>query len=519
MSPLPKPAKLGLPPAFTCWRRGQDKVVSRLLEWDSRFAMLVSPTGSGKSLAYASLATIKNLRTIILTATRSQQNQVVQDYGMLPNWSDVRGQRNYTCLVDEPHTVAEGPCHAGIRCDLRAGGCFYYDAVRKAGRARVVVSNYAFWLHANAYSEGIGTFDLMVCDEAHDAENQLAQFLSVYLSRRECEKLIGSTPPDTGWQRWATTVKKPLEEEVDVARPDSLDRAATQKIVRLKHLLRLLNRLAFAKSDSWVYEPKPEYGYRWDPVSPAPFAESLLFRETPQVLLVSATITDKTMQLLGIGKGKYKKIDQPSTFPVSRRPVIHVKTCMVNYRTEQKPLTQRLMLNRIDQIIKPRLDRKGIIHAVSYSRMVRILESKYRRYMLHHQAADRIADTIKEFKQSKPPRILLSPSVHTGDNFPYEQCEYQIIPKVPFPDQRSLILKARARSDKEYPFYLAMQYIVQACGRGNRAEDDSCETIITDDSFTWFLRKYKRFAPSWFLEAVRWKAAVPPPLPKLRRKP
>lgn len=113
------------------------------------------------------------------------------------------------------------------------------------------------------------------------------------------------------------------------------------------------------------------------------------------------------------------------------------------------------------------------------------------------------APAVQRFKDSRPPAIFISPSATTGLDFPYSTCEYQIIAKVPFPDLRSKILKARAKKDTEYPFYLAMLDVVQAAGRGMRAADDQCETFIVDDNWGWFARRYKHFAPAWFWEAVR----------------
>ena len=54
-----------------------------------------------------------------------------------------------------------------------------------------------------------------------------------------------------------------------------------------------------------------------------------------------------------------------------------------------------------------------------------------------------------------------------------------------------------------------MQDLVQASGRGMRAPDDYCETFIVDDSISWFLFKYKEFAPEWFVNSYKKVRVIP----------
>ena len=106
---------------------------------------------------------------------------------------------------------------------------------------------------------------------------------------------------------------------------------------------------------------------------------------------------------------------------------------------------------------------------------------------------------------------MVSPSVSTGFDFPGDLCRYQIVGKIPFPDTRSLVLKARQEVDRDFFAYVAAQHLVQMAGRGMRSADDWCETIVIDDNWTWFKAKYKELFPKWFLMGVRRQDGVPPP--------
>ena len=55
----------------------------------------------------------------------------------------------------------------------------------------------------------------------------------------------------------------------------------------------------------------------------------------------------------------------------------------------------------------------------------------------------------------------------------------------------------------------------QMTGRGMRAEDDHCVTLIPDRNFEWLHRGFRRLFPADFNEAVRRVSYAPDPLPKL----
>jgi len=515
--PLPSPQALGLDKPG--WRVGQDRALWDLLNCDKRFFALVQPVGSGKSITYTAYSILQGGRWLFLTATRSLQTQIMRDLEKLRTWIDVRGQSNYVCLADEPRPVSEGMCHAGVQCDLRASGCTYYDRVRQAANFNVV-TNYSWWLHNGAYGQSIGEFDGMVLDEAHHAPDELSAFLGVYVSEWELQNLAraGRVPTSSTWQEWARDVREQLTRRVDSTHVSALDRRGAELLTRVKDLLRRITRLAMIESPSaWTFERSGK-GWRWDPISPAEFAESYLYRKIPRVVFVSATIRQKTLDLMGVPQDEREFREYPSTFPPERRPIIHVPTVRVDYRTGGAAL--KLWRRRLDQIIAARQDRNGIVHSVSYDRKSDLYgQSRYRRFMLKNNDSASTTATVEAFKRRrfKPPAILISPSVTTGLDFPYEECEYIVIPKVPFQPTTSAIMRARMKLDPEYPMYLTAQILQQSVGRGDRAPDDRCETLITDDHFKWFVSRYRKFFAAWFLEAVRWARTLPAPPPKLRR--
>jgi hypothetical protein len=214
------------------------------------------------------------------------------------------------------------------------------------------------------------------------------------------------------------------------------------------------------------------------PVRPAEFAERYLFRSVPKIVLTSATLTEDTARYLGISSADYNYHEVAEGFDPRRRPFIFVPTTRVDFRMGEGDT--RIWMNKIDKFIGTRLDRKGIIHAVSYSRARDIVSrSKYSDAMMTHSTHD-ARQVIDEFKRADAPAILVSPAVETGFDFPDSECRWQVVTKVPFVDGRSALIKARKSDDANYVNYLAAKKLVQMVGRGTRSADDFCECIAPD---------------------------------------
>jgi len=401
-----------------------------------------------------------------------------------------------------------------MQCGFRRCGCEYYDQLELARHANIVLTNYAFW-HSNR-PDVLGKFDLLVCDEAHSSVNHLLDGLAVTIRRREVREVAIQWPgPGDNYWAWLEQLEAPLD---DLLKHKMSQVAGLVKSIRasdfrvLYQAKQKIRRIIDAEKTQWVAEYGGDY-VSFDPLWPPEFAEAYLFRGIPRVLLKSATISKEITKLLGIPTSELSFVEYPSHFPIQRRPVIHIPTARIDHRIQNAQYA--LWLSRIDQIISGRLDRKGIIHTVSYARRNRILNtSDYGDVFYTHESRG-AQKALEAFKAAPIPAVLCSPSVVTGWDFPYDECEYQIIGKLPFPDMRREVDKERRKRDKDFGCCFAMQNLVQACGRGMRSADDSCECLVIDDHFKWFVAKYRRFAPNWFLEAVRFDRMIPEPLPKL----
>jgi Rad3-related DNA helicase len=262
-------------------------------------------------------------------------------------------------------------------------------------------------------------------------------------------------------------------------------------------------------ADSW------NHGYQFDPISPAQYAEKYLFKGATKVVIMSGTIRPRSLVMLGIDEDEFDFFDYPSDIRVEKSPLIYIPTVKVWRGSENWELKK--LVRRIDQIFEARADRKGIVHTVSYRlRDFITANSAYSKFFVinNPQEGESTHTAIQKFKQMEAPAVLVSPSVTTGFDFPFDQCRYQIIAKMPWPDGRSKIESRRNKIDPRREAYQCMQTFAQAFGRGDRDEEDWQEVFVIDDSVDWFVAKNRDLAPSWLLPHFQKRNAIPP-APKL----
>lgn len=511
------PPELGLPAQFTDFREEQIPAVEAICNTSARTFLGSMPTGFGKSLVIAAAAKALGMRTVVVTGTKALQEQYLRDFremGMV----DIRGKANYPCAL-VPHTT----CKQGgsSNCPLvKGGGCTYESARDCARGADLIVTNYAYWVRSLEYPErGLHSMEspveMLVLDEGHRAVEELSKCLQKSLRETWLTTArLSSYPKDSEeistWVKWAHL----QTESVEAARR-SLSKSYREaksplrltQLQQLEDLQESLESMCRMDSNRWVCEQRKgtNYGRVWDfhPIWPAQFAERYLFGGIEKLVIVSATLRPMTAGMLGLAKESYEFREWPRIFPPQYAPVYHYspgKLTRLKFNSSDEDLER--WLGRIDDILEKRNDRKGIIHTVSYARQQYLLaNSRWRsRFIANTSDPDSPSalEVVETFRASSEPLVLVSPSVGTGWDFPGSQAEFAIIAKIPFPEMKSKLMKARIEKNKRYPMYLAMQELVQSAGRVNRTPSDRAEVFMVDDSVKWFWYQNKSLAPAWF---------------------
>jgi len=483
------------------WRPGQLPAIARITDsrQSTRFSGLSAPTGFGKSLVYLAAAKLIG-RTVVLTSTKALQDQLVRD---VPDAVTVKGRSEFPCLYHGGrHTAEAGVCRMRVRCPYKDNGCRYWLQIEYAKLADLVITNYAFWLTARAAD--LRDFDLLVLDEAHTATDWLDEALTVRLREPTIRTRLPDSEDPAEIASWAR------ERAAVLPAPPNNDPSAIRRFLRAKSLL----ESAAQAGKGWVAE-RIKNGGGPGGIDMAPIwsgtgeGKTRLFGDLPRVLLTSATLTRKTVELLGVAADELDWQEHEHGTPVDNRRLTWVPTVRVNHRTTRSEMME--WVRRIDQICGGRLDRKGVIHTVSYSRSQLVLErSAYSELMVGHTSGG-LAAAVTQYLSGDPPQILVSPAATEGIDLPGDQCRYQVLGKIPYPYTASKVMQARMARDADYAGYLAMSALVQACGRGVRSADDWCENLIIDDNIQWFARRNGRFAPKWFMDGYCERSTIPEP--------
>lgn len=527
-SSLISPRDLGLPAKFSSWRTNQWEYIERGASSDKRFIVHSAPTGAGKGLVCVAHAILTGGRAVYLTSTKGLQDQSFRDFepaGMV----DLRGRQNYSC-------VRSGSCADGRLLGCKDSSCEYIAARDTFLKSHLTITNYSCYFANVLHGEGMGEIDLLILDEAHAAIEELSSALEIRLNHAANShwyQTLGITPPYQSsiqsWKSWAKQSIARIQEEVQAIKKSGGGELKHLRI--LDTLLKNVSRIATIE-DTWIVDEQSIAAeVLFSPVWPTDYAEKILFRGIKHILLVSATIVPKTLELLGIPESDYLYLSHTHTFPVSRCPVYLFGATKIDSRSTPADLQQ--LIGRMDMLISRRLDRKGIIHPVSYDRQLLIAaNSEYKSIMLTPKGQG-LTNALKEFYASPPPRILNSPAVTTGLDFANSLCEFQLLVKIPFVPMQSPVMKAREKEDKEYGMYMTAQTLVQTCGRAMRHDKDQCENFIMDKHANWFFKApqwtgggvgigrnmggYRHLFPEWFIKQLVWPQG--PPTPPVRLEP
>jgi len=493
-----QPHDVGAPEHLSTWRPVQAELFAGMLEARKRIVVIEAPVGVGKSLllwTYGRLMTQMGSRALLMTMTNGLMDQYAQDF---PGLEQVRGMRHYPCraLADMERCDA-GPCLDGENCLWRNSGCSFFDRAQAAAWAPMAMTNYDYLL--SGQPARLGHRDVVLCDEAHDLADKVCGSVGVGFSEREMAVPEFQTLAE--WRDWAGVGVSETKVKLDEAHTPRRGR-------ELRNLLQRYERLRGADG-SWAWE-RTKGGFRAEPVTAEGHVDRV-WGQAERIILASATLPEAELERLGLGPRDYDYLTCASPFAPEIRPIYSLYCGIaVTGRTEPRKLAA--WRDTVDQVIGSRLSGRGIIHTVSYDR-ARYLQqnSRYAAHMVLHDSRG-TRDAVTRFRNTPPPVVLVSPSVHTGWDFPYDAARWQIVCKVPFPDCRSGIAAARQARDQAFAVKSAALTLQQMAGRVVRSEDDCGETIIVDDSMrNWFYRENAHRFSRWFREAYREVSALPAP--------
>jgi ATP-dependent DNA helicase DinG len=544
--------------------------IEQALKSGFKYIFLEAPAGFGKSPVAIALARYLG-SSHICTATKDLQAQYSRDF---PFIRQVKGKSNFICIIKDEMGLDEtcnyGPClkDDGYDCiyktklgDYKVQGegtkyetveldhfaqkkyidklksqsriiqldwkpCHYYHQKWIALKSSHTIYNYKYFLSDLFYSNSMQKRQLLVLDEAHTVESEVADFKSFTVFN---EGLTGFLPKLSipyeseydieTWIAFGTELREKLLIFIDKASTileknieqyPFTEKNLIDAITKEKNLTTVIEDMRTNKDNWIVTSVEKTANNQLRKVLVTPIDVSSYFKEILDKgsisLFMSATILSKDYlcKIGGIKSDQVKFIRvQESNFPLKNRPIYLMNVAWLNAKTMNQSLPA--IANAVNNIMTTHKNEKGIIHTTSYSQLRFIKEniSKENAIRLIETGSkfDRNEMLEKHYKSSKP-TVLISPSLYLGVDLKDNLSRFQIIVKVPYADLTDRKISVMKQRDPNWYTWNAILKLVQAYGRSIRSKEDFANTYILDSSITFLLKQAKEMSPKWFSDAI-----------------
>ncbi|MBE6491198.1 MAG: ATP-dependent DNA helicase [Methanobrevibacter sp.] len=520
---------------FSHPRQFQLETISEITEAINKgykYIVLEAGTGTGKSAIAATLSGMFD-SSYILTVTKQLQDQYMKDFSDL-GFKLVKGRGNFQCRNYKKDSIIQscdlGKCVVeGHSCKYslnnhekekitKENTCEYYYQKYMGLNSKVTVANYHYMFMELNYVSDFSKRDLMICDEAHNIESMMMNQLTLEFDRHDLKEYLKfnlskdlinqlSEGESTDWITFVEKIR--TKYQIELSKIENIDNPQLrEKKIFIKNMIgdceRFLNHF-YLDSEMWIFDYDKEFGIaKFKPLKIDNYATETLFKHADVCIFMSATILDYRLfaHWLGISPDDIYAIRRKSPFNIKRNPIKIFKSFNMSYGTLEKTAPQTIPTIR--EILDKHKNEKGIIHTVSTKCRDFLIDNIKTDRFISHDTQNR-SEILEKFKSSTEPKVLVSPSVNEGVDLPGDECRFQIIYKIPYPDLGDRQISMRNAIDPKWYDYKTSLALVQTHGRGMRFEDDYCTTYFIDSRLDGYLSHdflMNHFIPDTFTDAI-----------------
>ncbi len=506
--------------------------INNAIKQGYKYIILEAGTGTGKSAIATTLAKMYE-SAYIITMTKQLQKQYSNEF----EFPIVKGRSNFACLYDNldstcdigtckttptsskfccPYGVAKNPTlDATLAFDDSYGGsiffqsvdhCHYWQQKANAINSPITIMNYDYALAELNYVKHFSTRSLLILDEAHNIENKLMNTMEVNLYNNKLEKDINKVISQEILKNgeiedWILEIESIVDSYEDIDLKEVSNNKA-DKIRSIISRLKILTRNLSTEPNNWAVDTTKD-SVSFKPLRVHKYAKSNLLKYGDIVIFMSATILSHKLfsRWLGLNPNEVYHIKVDSPFSKEKRPIILDLAGKMSKNRIKSTVPKTIPI--LKKILEKHKDDKGLIHTNSYKCQRYIINNFYNSRLISHNPNNR-EEVLNFFEKDENPLVFVSPSMSEGVDLPYDKCRFQIIYKIPFPYLGDLQVNMRQKKDKRWYAYKTVMTLMQAYGRGMRAEDDSCYTYILDSDINMLFKSplYRSLVPNFFKEAI-----------------
>lgn len=445
---------------------------------------------------------------------------------------------------------SEGPCSSSnsIKANCENDGdrpCPYHVALNVANLTDHVVHNVHSFFYQTMFGARFEERDLIVIDEAHDLEGIIRDFLRtrIMLSYADVPENLepSSQAPVEEWVDWFLQSKglsfKKLQDlypdeafgnqlhkyfsERDMWVREESASDGSSKVVSTpeKKFSESLAKLMITYEDMDGDPPivsifrnteKRRMEYTFTPSTLVGKAESLILHMGKKVLLMSGTVYGKSTfcRNLGINPDSAEYIRIDSDFPIGNRPIIlrsDLSTDNSFSSWNSDPEVQGKMVTNICRIMDAYKDKKGLIHAPSYSSARHIASLISSDRIVTHGPHDFLSVLRGFVEDTESNKVLISPTCQQGVDFKGDIARFQMILRVPYLSTEDEFIHYMMKNNFNWYNYHSLVVFGQQIGRVVRGPSDWGHTYLLDSRFKKYLQRNRRSLPPWLTAAIQFK--------------
>jgi ATP-dependent DNA helicase DinG len=520
-------------------RKAIDFAIENFVDKNKRYVIVEGGTGVGKSAIglatarYITENTKNNNESLFasaayyLTTQKILQEQYMKDFkskGML----SLKSSSNYRCKYYKTKTCQESRRELKASADDRfkaacASACHYVSDKNKFINGYHGVTNFPYFLTEINHSGHLPPRKIMIIDECHNVELEMSKFVEVSFTVQFAKSVLKLKVPDLTTQfkvySWIKSEYMPKLTAVRSQMAKTLEQTGLKsrlaEFVALErkwsmiesHWTKISRFLELYDKDNWIMNIDNSRGakgkkFEFKPIDIAPYTEEFLFKRADKILMMSATIMNRSAfcRVLGLEESEVAFISIPSPFDVNNRPIIATPVASMNARDIDSNLPK--LAAAVQAILEAHPEDKGVIHAHSYKIANYLRDNVKTKRLLSHDSFNR--DKVLARHQTDPrPTVLLSPSMSEGVDLKGDTSRFQILCKIPYPYLGDKLVKKRMHKWKWWYSLQTAKTIVQSVGRSIRNEEDHAVTYILDAGWDYFFSRNKHVFPQDFKNCLK----------------